>query len=571
MPPPPSPLWPLSPAFPGPALELVRSKLPAPTLGALRLVSRAARDDLVDGRATRVRQVWVDAPIAALASAAPRLRSLAGITVRGIQGELSAGHCAALADALEALPGGGAALRELRLPYIHIDGDTSAPGELRWRRATGAHTQCLHRLAAAIGRLPGLQVLELALKGPWGSSVAPLLRAAARLKNSLVRLGLKLSCHWYEGDAPPLPALLLPPQSLNRLESLRLGGDAALLSLPALSTGRGAAALTRLRDLELGCPGSGAPCLRERLRAAPWRPCWTSQLTRLAVSDFYNLLRLAPSGEPLNGEEGAPALPPPPAPPLALPALRALELSACRERDPPTSDLTDAALRAVLAACDAAALEALAPRRAGGGALREAALALPRLGALVVDAYFVTHGHDAGEGGRAAGRSWRALCDAPLVGLTRLELHASLAQLGDAGLAPLFASDWARALRELSLYSVDASERGVAKLQGLSALTSLTKLTVGLCGHVQAFELVQAASGGFGSGWAPRLLDFRWGGMLDAPGMHALLLLPFAKLERLTVWAGARFSPAQLADFSAACAKALPRLAALEFSADKSC
>ena len=62
-------------------MAVVRSLLPSRTLSVVRLVNRAARDEFVDGRCTRITPLWDDAPLSALAGAAPRLRSIVSLNL----------------------------------------------------------------------------------------------------------------------------------------------------------------------------------------------------------------------------------------------------------------------------------------------------------------------------------------------------------------------------------------------------------------------------------------------------------------------------------------------------------
>ena len=160
-----SDLWPLSPHFPVPALQLVRSKLPARTLGALRLVNRAARDDFVDALATRVRPRWRDDDaVEALVCAAPRLRSLVSLKLRC---SLDVKECATLGDALERLPAGGAALRELHLKLSGTRRLPAAPWRAPWlsrltRLSISVYADQMQPVIErfAPGTLPALRTLE---------------------------------------------------------------------------------------------------------------------------------------------------------------------------------------------------------------------------------------------------------------------------------------------------------------------------------------------------------------------------------------------------------------------------
>ena len=519
----------------------------------LRLVSRAARDDFVDGRATRVQRLWADAPLSALSGVAPRLRSLASLSLGSCRPRFErvpAPECAALASMLERLPARGAALCELRLHNIVFLPRGDPPG--------AQLSRSLERVAAAIGQLSGLTALQLNVRGLWVGGAAALLGAAARLP-ALARLDARLFLHGkeighpYDVPPPPLPPLQLPLRAAlqgagQRWETLRVGGVVATSWLPLLFEAQAAAALTRLRDLHLDMKNA----LPADLPPAPWRAPWLSQLTRLAVGGAEDHLQRA-----------ARALAP-----RALPALRALEVRPDYYHDASAAQRR-AVLSALLAACDAAALEALA---AVHGACAAAAAGLPSLRALTgLDGFW--DGGSAGLGAFAA---------APLAPLTRLELDvARCIGHGGRGLEPLFTAPWAASLRGLSLwglYSPDgASEPGdspaaMRALRGLSALSALTALSLVLL-DAQPAALEAAAANGVADGWAPRLkqLQLRTPRARGAAAARALLRLPLRALERLdlAVDEGQAFGPADLAALAAACGAALPRLTALEVSADK--
>ena len=585
-----SPLWPLSERFPEAALELVRSKLPAPTLGIVRLVSRAARNDFVDGRATRVRRLWEDAPLSALVSAAPRLRSVVALAPRTLDGGkwLSAADCGVLAEALERLPGRGVSLHELRLPFIYLDPPRGAAG--------ADDARSLERLAAAVRRLPGLASLTVSVLGAWHGSAAALFEAATALP-ALTKLEVDLGTR---GASPP-PQLRKwrppPPQALRHLEALALGDGAIALWLPALFGAGTAAALPRLRGLELTAEMGGTADWRKCLPRAPWRAPWLAQLTRLVVAGKNDFL-----------EQIAAALPP-----RALPAVRALEVR-CSEDG---ATMEGATLRAMLAACDAAALEEVSFDRAAVAAARDLVAGLPALRSLTY--HFPEFWSSAGRGGggdddddddfggssdsegeeqdfdfdAVAANTWRGFFAAQTAPLRRLELDVggSGEDVNDEFLAdpnpsivPLCAPRccWRASLRELSLRAM--SERGAPGAPGglailnalrpLSALTALTKLSV----EAHSFEAAafeQAAARRWCAGWARRLVDFElhtvaW---IEARALIALLKLPFGdRLERLVVNAGTGGGGGavwqeELEEFAFMFAKKLPRLSVFEFSA----
>ena len=539
-------LWPLSPLFPGPAMELVRSKLPSPTLAALRLVCRAARDDFVDSRCTQVRPLlWASAPVAALASAAPRLRSLASLAPAPFSDAAdtgaSAAGCEALTDVLQRLPGNGAALRELSVGGINLY------GRLYDRAPDAALSRVLASFAAAVGRLSGLQSLEVAAHGVWDGF--ELFEAAGALP-ALTRLTIAFCSLWPVRPAwwrpPPTP----PQHLLRRLEALALGGEIGASWLRMLLEPEVAAEMTRLRDLSLlalgSCEGDNA------LPPAPWRPQWLPQLTRLAVANEHEYdLTMTRVCCALASAPGA------------LPALRALAVINHQH----SSSQPPGQLRDLLNACDAAALESLT--LSGSDAIRGIAAELPSLRALAYqgcDAPFAL-----------SPRDFEGVALAPL---TRLELTVGWL-LGDGTeFTPLFASDSLRGLRELTLLALDAAGaqhggRALRCLRGLSALAALTRLCVQT--HFKAQALEKAAAQGVGDVWAPALVELRL--HLLAPRadvLHALLLLPaLRRLERLELALEVGLNKRartvavtreELDGFSSACCKALPRLTALEFT-----
>ena len=556
-----SDLWLLSPRFPGPAIDTVRRKLP--TLAALRLVSRAARDDLVDGRATRARRRWADAPFEALASAAPRLRSIQCIDADaarlGFWYGLRASQCAALAGALEALPASGAAaLRELRVGPIIFKVSFVTGGH---KADTRAEALCaLARLASAIGRLTGLARLEFTIEGGWHGSndgAPELFRAAGRLP-ALTRLRANIV-------GPPREALLewLPVASLARLQTIELSLDTTSQMLPALL----AAPLPRLRDLSF-CNSEHARS--SRLPPAPWRAAWMAQLTRLALTCREDVLRHISRALP----------------PGCLPLVRALKV----EADLSCVDVAE--LRALFAACDAAALHTLALTSARGAAVAAVAAALPALRALECKrCQFWTPqamGHPNETEHERCDAGWRALLGAPLAPLTRLELSCACPEGGrvNSRFAELLAAGWMQSLRQLSLSMEEDDPRATPRgapalrvLQGLAALTALSALRLNVR-RLDAAAIERAAAEGWAEGWAPRLEAFEirdTAGFvpsalrMGAGAMRALLRLPFSgRLGRLVIDTVGEVTQQELAAFSAACAAALPRLTALEFLAGRS-
>ena len=559
-------LWPLSPRFPALAIDVVRSKLPTLTLRAVRLVSRAARDDLVDGRATRVRRLWADAPVDALVGAAPRLRSLVSLSTFSLDERFDAmqgADCAPLAAALGRLPAGGAALRELRLRPYPVKGD---PG---YEQQDADELRGLARLAAAVARLPALVSFEAAIfcreLNSRSPAAAALAAAGARLRQAPERLCVSFAQSAGEPagyvSAPDLSSVLPPrPQSLRRLETLALGAEAAAVGLPALFALEAASALTRLRNLSLDLE-----CAAEDPPAVQWHAPWLRQLTRLALI----------GGKAVRYASRALA-------PRALPALRVLEAASMGSAHEALS-LTH--VRALLAACDAAALQKLSLRVAGLDVQREVAAVLPALRDLeLLGASFWAEPEFAPAGGaffsdqhtpNRAHAAWRAFCELPLAQLTRLRVDAGRHVFQDGaapapGLAPLFAAGWARGLRALELGALrdDDGGRVLRALRGLCALTGLRTLALDIV-YLDEAALDEAAAEGWADGWAPRLASFELASYsCSVRAFHALLRLPFGdRLERLRVSTQSFVSSAELDGFAIACAAVLPRLATLEFSA----
>ena len=529
-------------------MAVVRSLLPSRTLSAVRLVNRAARDEFVDGRCTRITPLWDDAPLSALAGAAPRLRSIVSLKPRSVRGGgdlMEPGDLEAVAEALERLPESGrVALRKLTLGYV----SGGAP--------------CLERVAAAARQLTGLTHLEFSVDSDsGGEDVAALLRAMSDAMPALARAHISYSCPAYMGDADLAP-LAMP--ALQRLAALELSDNAAAALLPAMLLE--GVELPHLRDLDVTL--AGCECDWPRLLPpGPWAAPWLPRLTRLALAATPGTLEhvaraLAPGG---------------------LRALRALKVEAAGAF--PDSDR---ALYAVLGTCDAAALETLDLYGVPCAAVRYAAMAaagLPALRALMLDGLGACY-----DGG--TGPEWEPLLDAPLrAPLTRLDLafeDGAFGGWGPTGLAPLFARGWARSLRALSLMVLDggggggsggggAGPRGCAELRhftALQALPQLRSLKVSL-NDLDAAAVDEAAAGGWADGWAPRLVEFDLElrdpvcGPAAAAALRALVLrVPFSgRLERLRFELDCAVTEDELESLSAACVAALPWLARFEFRA----
>ena len=552
-----SPLWPLSPRFPAPARELVRGQLPSPTLGAVRLVCRAARDEFVDALCTRVRQVWDDAPLASLVGMAPRLRSIVGLDTSNCpmscgEHSLCEDECDALVEALARLPGGGASLRELRV------GNNIATTQQR-----GDHADATQALVDAVARLPALESFEVEIHNNCNDAAAALLSTIGQRLQTLTRLRVGV---YSEFGSQRVWAACRGLLQLQQLEALTLDGDAGKAATLALFEAEAAAAgLARLRDLDITLPDPGPAGWQK-----PWRAPLLTQLTRLGASGSFGALQ----GMAQALDEGA------------LPALRALKVAVADPYD--DGYLTAGELRALLAACDATALEALSLHRVAAAALHSVAAELPALRALEYDgpdfwAPGLTDGFTS-DGSPldvvdTADPPWRAFLGAPLAPLTRLELAVGNYPLSSyEGLAPLFEAPWVRSLRVLSLhtmikYDLDPDARcPLRSLHGLSALAALSSLTLGLQ-QLEPDAMEQVAAEELWAGWAPRLAEFelRVRYMSSAGALRALpRMFASGRLERLTFLAQPSVTPQELEAFSAACTAALPRLRALEVSAEYS-
>ena len=549
------PLWPLSPRFPAPALELVRAQLSAPTLGAVRLVCRAARDEFVDALCTRVRRVWDDVPLASLIRVVPRLRSIVTLDARHCP--LSNADCHALAEALARLPGGGAALRELRIGRIAAEGSRRVYDDISGYGCTiSDNTECL---VDAVACLPALESFEVEIHNNCNDVAAALLSTIGQRLQTLTRLRVGV---YSEFGSQRVWAACRGLLQLQQLEALTLDGDAGKAATLALFEAEAAAAgLARLRDLDITLPDPGPAGWQK-----PWRAPLLTQLTRLSVAGTVGAL------QGMVKALGA----------RALPALRALKVRQFNSYD--DGHLGAGQLRALLAACDAAALEALSLRSVAAAALHGVAAGLPALRALEYDNPDFRIEQDRGGWGppsdphAVANPPWRAFLAAPLAPLTRLELEIGNYPLSaHEGLAPLFSRPWVQSLRELALCAMirmdDAAQCPLRSLAGLSALTALSRLCVDVQ-NLKPGVLEQVASKGCWAGWAPRLAAFELRARCtsSAGALSALprMLPSFRRLERLAVLTDERFTPQELEAFSAACTAALPRFAAFELSARSS-
>ena len=495
-------------------MELIRGQLGAPALAALRLVCRAARDDLVDGRCARLAPSHAGARTAQLLNAAPRLRRLEALkAVAGSQAE-----CAALAAFLARLPGGGgrgaASLTRLELECF------ARGAEPRGAAAAAAAPDGYKWLGAAIGGLRRLEAFEVSMRCNNSDDAARLLCAIAAGAGATPAAALSLKI----GGSPGTKlagglAALLPRQ---RLVSLHLK-DGALDLLPQLcapgcgAAAGAAAALTALRSLFID---DWSAQLHPPTRARVWDAPWLAQLTKLLIRG---------RDETARSFFGA----------LAPGALAAV-------RDLAVLEGGDGGLKVefdnVLAACPspAAALEELAlPGLFFTDVARRAEL-LPALSALSFQS-----GPEAWERhARAPGAAYAALAAAPLPPLARLALRVGPWLLErPAYFDALLSARWAAgSLVELSLDGrVTACDgAGLPLLEALERLRRLERLHLKYP-HLTAAALERAAAaaaagGSAAAAWAEGLTEFGWfDAAVRVDEVRALLTLGFSRLERLSV------------------------------------
>ena len=499
----------------GPAVELIRSKLPSHTLAALRLVCRAARDELVDGRCTALRPRYrFLGSVAPVLGAAPRLRCLETLTVPFVA---FASDAAAFAALVARLPGGGAALREVRLGSI---GSAAASSE---------------QLAAAISAMSGLRLLKASALCAVAETAAPQLTAlGAGIAStpSLLALGIDGGADAVEFDER-LGALM----PLGRLQRLKLSNNVAPAVLSQLAEPDAAAALTALRSLKMLVWGWG-PGERPSFLQAPW----LSQLTRL---------RLDGLSQDLNAFAAA-------LPPGSLLGLRELDIAASTNGpDPPAL-----AHALFTTACNPAALQTLSLSGFPIADTVRTIEALPALASLRLSGDEELQLFSAGILPVAPAKGYCALASAHLAPLTTFALYVpGLLARQPSPLTPLLSAPWAASVRELTL---QGSQVGIP-LRLLVALSSMR--------HLRTFHLHRprldrgelrqaAAEGWFADGWPARLVHFD---LRDLRAMvylidYVLAAFPFSwRLERLDLIAG--FDSEQRADQVAAkCVRALPSL-----------
>ena len=481
--------------------EVLHDQLPTPARAALRLVCRAARDDLVDGHC-KVLRVANGNQLEQAIRMAPRLRRLERAELPRCDGSDAKRHI----KFLRRLPGRGAALQELRVENIWVYEGANFPAEA---------------FSAALAGLTALRRLEARVSAKKPNEVAEALgalRAGVAAAPAGARLALEVnveSLEWYPTAEQEQALRSLPPA--ERLESLRFERSALEYWVPQLLLEPGmAAALTALQSLSLVGPSFDEPP-----QPQAWRAPWAARLTRLELCQWS-----LPNGflaETL--------------PPRSLPALRSLVLKFFDCKHAPAAS----ELAAALAACDAAALKELV---LGGVCFDDEVArlleALPALSSLqLLDFGGCTEvGRHPGDSGDAA---CAAIRGARLAPLTSLAVDCC-AWLGDAPLrlADVLSAPWAAALRELTLVAHVCSDDGLcalgAALPQLEHLRTLRLVNHGFGGPPGEYTLEQAAKKGLADGWAPQIRELELlGHVIDPYTAHALLQLPWRRLERLKV------------------------------------
>ena len=522
----------------------MHSHLPPATLPALRLVCRAARDELVDGRCTALKMRL--RPQNSTASAVPATQALCGLAGRlpcleslsvggGGSGEdmgwgppLLLEDCDELAAALERLPN-PAALTALDLGCVGIAFDRQGR-DCAFQRARAS----LRHLAAAVCRCQALRALRFEINNtPLDASheclKALLVSAASRLP-ALIELSAAYSDHDFGVTASEQMsdwAERLPLQQLRVLELKEQMTDALLPVLLRLDV---APALTALRALTLDPRGVA------QVLSALWRAPWVPQLTRLelkgldASDDAVDALFAA---LPHNGAFAG-------APPPLLRSIKELTVAAsevCVEEH--HQGLVED-LRRLLAAANPATLEALALedcQQGAAAALAERAGAFTALKRLRLDGRdFCRSVGDDGQVQLDCNRpaaAWRAIQAARFARLDSLDIGCAGWLLhAPERLGALLSAPWAASLMELSLWGSDQPLQAGA-FTALSALPQLQRLQLNRIG-LDAEELGDAFARGLTAGLAARLTDLRiLAPSLEAGVLAALGLVPFERLERL--------------------------------------
>ena len=598
---------------------LVRGKLPPATLRALRLVCRAARDDLVDGRCSTLKFKFqpppphsrdgalATPPTQALVSLAGRLRSLTRLDIDGCGSGGTQFPYFGAEDAGEF----AAALERLPRPWALTALDMGSISFGASRQAGACDSQLMaSQLAGAVGRLRCLRSLRINVWSSDGNPAATaagaklLLRTARRLP-ALETVGVAFSSHRAGELLRQVPIEQLLP--LQQLKTLELGQEAVAL-LPALLAPAVASNLTSLRSLEgdfyCSFPRNELEALKALWRA-PFMPQLTSlELKRLSaddddVCDFLEALSRLSSGIDgggdndgaggddrdrsgsggRSGDGGGSAV---------WPQLRSLRVGASASRPYRVCGMgydcglvSKEALRCLLTAVDPGKLEELVV----GDWLEGAAAALvaragdfTTLKRLRLDGRDLCRDYQNSHLWRSCSRPaahWRAIQLAPFAPLESLDI-------GDAGwllwaperLQALLSAPWAASLVELALeggkipyHELDEKDAmkpaALAALSGLSALRRLVLFDVG----VSAAALEEATARGWTDGLAARLteLDVCGSYPLDGGVLVALGSVRFERLERLScrMW-DAELTLAELEAFGAAGAPWLARLSFLE-------
>ena len=545
--------------------ELVRSALPPAALRALRLVCRAARDHLVDGRCRtltfRLRAASCPRPALpatkALVGLAGRLRSLTRLDAAGCGSDdvdawgvpLLLEDCDDLAAAIKRLPN-PSALTALDLGCISVAYDR------RRRRCTLQQSRApLRRLGAAVGRCQSLRALRFeAHDGPADAAhaclVALLLAAASPRLPALAELSAAYSDQQGCGSVFLSRGLLERPPLLRRLEALELRQTLPWL-LDAPLAPAAAAHLTALRALRLDAGVYASDYAIAALWRAPRE--LLARLTHLAVAGldpsdeaaamFFGALETAVA-------EAAAAPAAPPAPPL-LGSIRTLRIGLALLCESPEHSglISPGALRTLLAAVNPSALEALLLDSCQEGCaevLAARAGAFTALRRLRLDGRdfslsLTTDGRVRMDCNRPAAH-WRAMQEAPFPPLRSLDIGCGTWLLRRPKRLPaLLSAPWAAALAELKLFGGDGAHYpdGVAipahALEALSKLPALRRLRFDNVG-VTAAALDEAAERGWLAGLAERLAELHiTDRVMDADALAALGDVPFERLQRLTL------------------------------------
>ena len=535
-------------------IDVVRSHLPPAALCALRLVSRAARDELVDGRCTAL-NVWPRLHNSA-APALPvgddfrnlhslaRLRGLASLRVVDCSCYLSLEDCDELAAALARLPNPlaltaldlGTLMIGYRVVTVHGDDGDAEGGALAvslWRLIAG--------VAAVLPRFQALRSLRFAVESKKLPEVSQecfnlLLAATSRLP-ALVELG---AAYNYLGeddsdDEDGAASLQLSVSAeqlpLRRLRALELTRAAAAALFPVLLTAAVASTLTALRALTVDLWLFELESLSE-LWSAPWLP----QLTRLELKGMNrgddgmdDLFAALP-------DDGAFAWAPAPLLRSIIELTVALDEDCGGEARPGL--LSADGLRRLLAAANPATLEALVLDDCQEGA---AAVLAAHAGAFTALRRLRLDGRDFRRSATADG-SWHAMQLAPFAQLESLDICcAHWLFFRPERLGALLSAPWAASLVELTLQGSDQPLQAQA-FAALSALPALRRLLLDEykagpsgCWALRAPEVEDAIERGFFAGLAARLTELTIRARsADTRVLAALGSVRFERLERLS-------------------------------------